>query len=55
MNDLETMITNYKNADSWFKTPEIPESAFKNLEDIMINNKDLEKYVSYKDLIYELN
>lgn len=55
INDLETMITNYKNADSWFKTPEIPEDAFKNLEDIMIDNKDLESYVNYKDLIYELN
>lgn len=55
INDLETMVTNYKNADVWFKTPEIPEDAFKNLQDIMIDNKDLESYVDYKDLIYELN
>lgn len=49
------MITNYKNADSWLKTPVIEEEAFKNLQDIMIDNKDLESYVDYKDLIYELN
>ncbi len=54
-NDLVTMITNYKNADSWFKTPKIEEEAFKNLQNIMIDNKDLESYVDYKDLIYELN
>ena len=54
-NDLVTMITNYKNADSWFKTPKIEEEAFKNLQNIMIDNKDLESYVDYKDLTYELN
>lgn len=54
-NDLITMIKNYKNADSWFKTPEITEESFKNLEDIMIDNKELETYVNFKDLIYELN
>ncbi len=54
-NDLVTMITNYKNADSWFKTPKIEEEAFKNLQNIMIDNKDLESYVDYKNLIYELN
>ncbi len=49
------MIDNYKNADSWFTTPEIPEESFKNLQDIMIDNKEITSYVNYKDLIYELN
>lgn len=49
------MINNYKNADSWFKTPVIPEDAFKNLQDIMMDNKEIKEYVDYKDLIYELN
>lgn len=53
--DLETMIENYKKADSWFKTPEISDSSFKNLQDIMIDNKELTSYVNYKDLIYEVN
>ena len=55
INDLEIMIENYKNADSWFKTPEISEDSFKNLQDIMIDNKEIETYVNYKDLIYELD
>lgn len=49
------MIENYKSADSWFKTPEISENSFKNLQDIMIDNKELTSYVNYKDLIYEVN
>lgn len=53
--DLETMIENYKKADSWFKTPEISEESFKNLQDIMIDNKELTSYANYKDLVYEIN
>ena len=55
MKDLEIMIENYKKADSWFETPEIPEDSFKNLQNIMIDNKDIKSYVDYKDLIYEVN
>ena len=55
INDLEIMIDNYKNADSWFETPKIPEDSFKNLQDIMMDNKDIKSYVNYKDLIYEIN
>lgn len=55
IDDLETMIENYKQADSWFKTPDITEDSFKNLQDIMIINKEISSYVDYKDLIYELN
>lgn len=49
------MIENYKKADSWFTTPEITENSFKNLEDIMIDNKELDSYVNFKDLVYEVN
>lgn len=53
--DLITMINNYKQYDSWLKTPEISEQSFKNLEDMIIDNNLLNKYVPYEDLIYEVN
>lgn len=53
--DLTTMIDNYKKYDSWLKTPEISEKSFKNLENIMIDSKELKNYVKYSDLIYEVN
>ena len=51
MNDLVTIVKRYKEADSWLTTPFITEQSFKNLEDIMINDKQITKYVPYKDLI----
>ncbi len=53
--DLIEMIKNYKNYDSWLKNPKISEQSFKNLEDMIIDNNLLDKYVPYKDLIYEVN
>jgi len=53
--DLEIMIENYKKADSWLDTPEITEETFNNLQDIMIDNKEINDYVSYDDLIYDIN
>lgn len=55
MEDLITMIDNYKKYDSWLSTPEISEEMFENLENIMIDNNELDKFVNYSDLIYELN
>lgn len=55
MEDLIIMIDNYKKYDSWLTTPEISESSFENLEDIMIDNNELDKYVNYSDLVYELD
>ena len=51
INDLTTIIKRYKEYDSWLSTPYISEDSFKNLMDIMIESKQLDKYVSYEDLI----
>ena len=51
INDLTTIIKRYKEYDSWLSTPYISEDSFKNLMDIMIESNQLDKYVSYEDLI----
>lgn len=51
LNDLIIIVKRYKDADSWLSTPYITESSFKNLEDIMINDNQIEDYVPYEDLI----
>lgn len=53
--DLITMIDNYKKYDSWLTTPEISEESFINLENMIIDNNELDSYVPYNDLIYEVN
>ena len=51
LNDLEKIVDNYKQADSWLQTPYISEEYLENLEDIMIDNDLLTSYVPYKDLV----
>lgn len=51
LNDLEIIIKRYKDADSWLTNTNISEKLFTNLEDMMINNNLIKKYVSYNDLI----
>lgn len=51
INDLTTIVKRYKDADSWLSTPYISEESFENLEDIMIKDNQISKYVPYKDLI----
>ncbi len=41
INELANIIERYKNADSWWETTYIEESAFERLQDIMIFNKAL--------------
>ncbi len=53
LTDLITVIDRYKNADTWPKTTEFTEESFEHLQDIMINANQLEKRVSFKDLIYQ--
>lgn len=53
--DLINMIDNYKKADSWFLNPTITKESFNNLQQIMIDNKEIDKLYSYNDLIYEIN
>lgn len=51
LNDLESIIQRYKDADSWLKDTFISEKSFINLEDMMIDANLLDKYVSFNDLI----
>ena len=53
-NDLTKIIDRYKKYDSWLENPFISEESFKNLEDIMIDAKILNKYVPYDKLITNL-
>ena len=55
INDLETFVKRYKESDSWLKDTYIKEEYFKNLEDLLIKNKLITKYVPYNDLIKNLN
>lgn len=54
LNDIETIVNNYKKYDSWLETPFITESSFKNLEKILLDNKLINKETSYQDLIHNL-
>lgn len=55
LDDLTLIVKRYKDADSWFDTTSISEEAYKNLENIMIDNKLLDDYVSFNDLVLDLN
>lgn len=55
INDLIEIIRRYKDADSWLETTIITENMFENLEDIMIDSKQIEKYVPFKDLVINFN
>ncbi len=51
LNDIETIINNYKKYDSWLENPYITEESFKNLENILLDNKLIKDYVPYNKLI----
>ena len=53
INDLENMINNYKENDTWYTTTKINEEDFKRLEDIMIDNNEINDYVNFNELVYE--
>lgn len=55
INDLISIIDRYKKYDSWLSNTFISKESFENLEDIMIKSKQLDKYVSYEDLIINFN
>lgn len=54
INDLITVINRYKENDTWPKTTTFTEESFNHMQDIMENAKQLDKRVSYNDLIYKL-
>ncbi len=55
LNDVEVIVKRYKDADSWLNNTTISEESYKNLENIMIDNDLLDDYVSFKDLVINLN
>ena len=55
INELKTMISNYKDADSWLSDTYVSKKLFENLEDLLIKNKLIDSYVPYKKLVINLN
>lgn len=51
LSDLITIIDNYKKYDSWLDNPIISETSFNNLQDILEDNKLIEKRVPFDKLI----
>lgn len=55
LNDVELIVKRYRDADSWLDNTSITEETYKNLENIMIDNELLDDYVSFNDLVIDLN
>ena len=54
LEDLTVIIDNYKKYDSWLNTPFINEQSFNNLQDILEDNKLIDKRLPYSKLINNL-
>lgn len=54
LNDIETIINNYKKYDSWLDNPFINEKSFENLQDILVENQLIKERTSYSKLIHNL-
>ena len=52
MNDLVTIVSEYKDGDAWKENIKINESEWMHIQDIIISAGELDSYVSYNDLIY---
>ena len=52
INDLTTIVKRYKDGDAYRKNITINENEWKHIQEIVINAKQLDSYVPYKDLIY---
>lgn len=55
ISELELMIKNYKEADSWLDSTYVNKKIFTNLEDLLIKNKLIDNYVPYKQLVINLD
>lgn len=55
LNDLTKIVKRYKEADSWLSNHIVSERLFTNLEDMLIDNNLLEKYVPYDKLVLNIN
>lgn len=54
LEDLIVAISQYKKTDTWPDTTNFTEDSFDHMQDIMINANQLDKKVSYDDLIFKL-
>lgn len=52
MNDLITIVDEYKKGDAWKQNITINEKEWNHIQDIIISAGELESYAPYKDLIY---
>lgn len=54
LNDLTKIISRYKEADSWQNNINVSKESYNNLEDILLDNKLVNKKTPYKDLVVNL-
>ena len=52
INDLITIVNEYKDGDAWKQNITINEEEWNHIQDIIIEAGELDSYVPYKDLIY---
>ena len=52
INDLITIVKQYKEGDAWKQNITINEDEWKHIQDIIISAGELDSYAPYKDLIY---
>lgn len=55
LNEVEMIVKRYRDADSWLENTTIYEDTYKNLENIMIDNKLLDEYVPFDQLVVDFN
>ena len=55
IDSIENIVKRYRDADSWLENTTISRQTYQNLEDILIENKLLDEYVEFKDLVIDLN
>ncbi|MGN0966638.1 MAG: ABC transporter substrate-binding protein [Candidatus Coprovivens sp.] len=55
LNDVIKIVKRYRDNDSWLDNTSISEDIYTNLEDIMIDNDLLDKYVDFDKLVIDLN
>ncbi len=55
VNEIATIIKRYKDADSWFTDTTITETAFNNLQDIMLKADLINEYVPYNELVLNID
>ena len=52
INDLVTIVKQYKEGDAWKQNITINENEWKHIQDIIISAGELDSYAPYQDLIY---